>query len=103
MLGTYGRSNDGTAQLVDEDGRAVAALQLPGLRDNSYAFFNVTPESKPPKELRISQGGGIAVWQTQDDNGELRPCLLVEYEAGPPRLTSGCPFDVPGLIDRKLQ
>lgn len=103
LFGTHARTNEGVAVLSTTqpsgERRDLASVALPELVDNSFAYFNVPADAHGDLWMGIKSGGGVSVWESRDDQGNLMPCTVVEYAVGPPTFTPGCPIDVKILSD----
>lgn len=94
LLGTYGRRNAGTAELVlyTQDGQAVhREFALENLRDNSYTYFEVPTAHYISGEIRAVSGGGVTIFDSRSPGGEVLTCTQLRLaEANQVVAIEGC-------------
>lgn len=94
MFGTYMRTNEGSASLIltTKDGNNfVTDIDLYSLKDNEYKVIAVDGKAYSSGEIRSTTGGGVSVWQSTTQSGEIASCLIYEFTNGSIRFTKGCP------------
>ncbi|KTD55186.1 hypothetical protein Lsai_2778 [Legionella sainthelensi] len=95
MFGTYGKQNQGEAELklFSLDGAIRSQrFSLLELTDNKYRYFNVPNATYNSGEIRSISGSGISTWESHDNKNGVLTCIKYEYEDGKQLFTPGCPL-----------
>lgn len=94
MLGTHVRVNPGTAGLLLRRANGPDLkldFSLPELVDNSYKKFDLPEDTYVSGEIVSLTGGGVSVWRSHSEDGEVSTCLKYFYSDGSRGFTPGCP------------
>lgn len=95
MFGTYARTNAGSAILELEkvnNERIALEIQLSSLLDNRYSRFNVPGSSYVAGNIQWSTGGGVSVWETNNETETRDSCIKLLFSDGSWGVTPGCPL-----------
>ncbi len=94
-FGTHMRTNPGAAelQLFTPAGETVRVpIELPELKDNEYALFDIPPGRYVSGRILSVTGGGVSAWQaTPAAGGAPSTCMVYVYVDGSSQFTEGCP------------
>jgi hypothetical protein len=95
MFGTNGRQNPGDLELrlLGPDGvEFVQRFTLPDLTGRKYRYFDLTPAQYTAGEIVSVTGEGFSAWESYNATGDVRTCIIYEYNNGKKRFTPGCPL-----------
>lgn len=94
LFATHVRKNKGAAKvtLTTKDGKETNLdLDVSSLEDNQYRTFKLDSQPYSSGAIRAESGGGVSVWQTELDSGEIVTCMIYEFSSGAKQYTKGCP------------
>ncbi|NHN77252.1 hypothetical protein HA520_08100 [Azotobacter chroococcum] len=95
MFGTHVRENPGVAELHlrrDDGSVFVQRFSLPDLVDNRYRYFDLDSHHYVLGEIVSITGGGVSTWESHDEHGDIKTCIVYEYSDGKRQFTPGCPL-----------
>lgn len=95
MFGTSGRQNPGDAELRLHGPEGVEFVQrfsLPDLTGRKYRYFDLIPAQYTAGEIVSVTGEGFSAWESYNATGDVRTCIIYEYNNGTKRFTPGCPL-----------
>jgi hypothetical protein len=95
MFATNGRQNPGDLELRLHGPDGVEFLQrftLPDLAGRKYRYFDLTPAQYTAGEIVSVTGEGFSAWESYNATGDVRTCIIYEYNNGKKRFTPGCPL-----------
>ena len=94
LFATYIRVNEGKANIAfsTTDGKVLSFnLDISSLKDNQYRTFELDNQTYSSGVLRAKTGGGVSIWQAEDESGSLVSCIIYEFSSGAKQYTKGCP------------
>lgn len=95
MFGTYFRKNIGDAELRlkgPNNAEFVQRFSLSDLDDNKYHFFNLDTKQYTSGEIVFITGGGVSTWESYNEKGDIKTCIVYDYNNEKKGFTSGCPL-----------
>lgn len=93
QFATYIRVNKGVANVVfsTDDGKSLSFnFDLASLDDNQYKTFALDNQPYSSGLIHAESGGGVSVWQAENESGSVVSCMIYEYSNGAKQYTKGC-------------